>query len=266
MKERMIALEHFIQLKINIISGLAIRNGGRGLHGILLKYIRAIRPRSSKSVVKQVVLFTRFVHNLLLTRGTKGTVIYLKACQVLLQQSIGKYRVNNLDELKVRPRRTKSGIPKVIPSGARRLIYRDHDISTIRLWMTLFGLYRILEFKAKLSLNTITDPGLDLTSFLPKWQTFLTDHFVPNLLNKIGSLPSIPKAQVFPITKSGPESSGGIVNSSPFALLVNSRKILSSADLLNYFNIIAINLGVPTIINRIKLVASAIHQTVDSDI
>jgi hypothetical protein len=33
--------------------------------------------------------------------------------------------------------------------------------------MTLFGLYRILEFKGKLSLDTITDKGPNLSKFLP---------------------------------------------------------------------------------------------------
>jgi hypothetical protein len=33
--------------------------------------------------------------------------------------------------------------------------------------MTLLGLYRILEFKGKLSLDTITDKGSDLSRFMP---------------------------------------------------------------------------------------------------
>jgi hypothetical protein len=105
-----------------------------------------------------------------LHRGLKGLVIYLKASQVLLQQSVGKFRVVDISELKVRPKRNRAGVPLIIPAYSRQLISCKRDIDTIKLWMTLLGLYRVLEFKGKLSLNTITDPSTLDEAFLPKWK------------------------------------------------------------------------------------------------
>jgi hypothetical protein len=99
-------------------------------------------------------------------RGLKGLVIYLKASQVLLQQSVGKFRVRDISELKVRPKRNRAGVPLIIPAYTRQLISQKRDIDAIRLWMTLLGLYRVLEFKGKLSLNTITDKGTCNEAFL----------------------------------------------------------------------------------------------------
>jgi len=133
MDSRIETLEHVIAKKIKAINGLITRNSGRGLINILLEYIRGVRPRASKSVVKQVVCFVFSIYKIYKHSKLKGVVIYLKACQVLLQQAVGKYRVSDLTELKVRPKRNKSGLPLIIPAGARRLISRDCHIPTIRL-------------------------------------------------------------------------------------------------------------------------------------
>lgn len=169
MKERIRTLEHVISSKIKIINGLASRNGGRGLINVLLRYVRGVRPKATKSVVRQVAGFTFFVGRLVRHSGLKGAVLYLKACQVLLQQSVGGYRVVDLADLKVRPKRNRSGLPLIIPAGVRRMIIRDRDIPSIRLWMTLFGLFRILQFVGKFSLSTIVEPGVEVQeSFIPK--------------------------------------------------------------------------------------------------
>lgn len=65
--------------------------------------------------------------------GLPGLVIYLKACQVMLQQVVGGYRVIDLAELKVRPARNRAGLPLIIPAGARVRISRDRDIRLIKL-------------------------------------------------------------------------------------------------------------------------------------
>lgn len=133
MQKRIKTLEHFISLKIKSINGLIFRNEGRGLINTLLQCVRGVRPRSSKSVVRQVAGFVFYVSRLARHSGLKGVVIYLKASQVLLQQSVGGYRVLDLAELKVRPRRNKAGVPLIIPAGVRVRITRDRDISSIKL-------------------------------------------------------------------------------------------------------------------------------------
>lgn len=132
-QKRILTLETFISAKIKSINGLIFRKEGRGLIGLLLEYIRGVRPRSSKSVVKQVAGFVFFISRMARHSGLKGVVIYLKACQVLLQQSVGGFRVVDLQELKVRPSRNRAGVPLVIPAGVRALISNKRDIPTIRL-------------------------------------------------------------------------------------------------------------------------------------
>jgi hypothetical protein len=168
LKRRIKTLETFISAKIKDINGLVSRNGGRGLIGVLLKYSRGIRPRSSKSVVRQVSRFVIFISKMARHSGLKGVVIYLKACQTILQQSVGGFRVVDLAELKVRPARNRAGVPLIIPAGIRVKISRDRDIPSIRLWMTLLGLYRVLECPRKFSLETITQKGPNLSSFIPE--------------------------------------------------------------------------------------------------
>lgn len=164
LKERIVTLDSVIARRIKAINGLSIRNNGRGLISVLLEYCRGVRPRASKSVVRQVTWFVFKLWALIKHRGSKGAVMYLKASQVLLQQSVGGYRVFDISELKVRPKRNRVGVPMIIPAGARVLI-RDGSVPTIRLWMTLLGFYRIMEFRGFLSFSTITDPGKDLSKF-----------------------------------------------------------------------------------------------------
>lgn len=100
-------------------------------------------------------MFAFKLTHLILHSGVKGAVIYMKASQVLLQQGVASYYVQDLTELKVRVKRTRRGLPVWIPIEQRALI-RGGDIPTIRVWMTLFGIFRVLSFEGKLSLATIT--------------------------------------------------------------------------------------------------------------
>jgi hypothetical protein len=168
LSNRINTLEKVINKKLKTINGLIFRNKGRGLITTLLCMVRGVRPRSSKSVVKQVSMFSFRIFRIAKHSGLKGLVLYLKACQVLLQQVVAGYKVIDLAELKVRPSRNRAGVPLIIPAGVRVLISRDRHIPSIKLWMTLLGLYRILDFKGVLSFSTITDKGPDLSSFLPK--------------------------------------------------------------------------------------------------
>jgi hypothetical protein len=156
-------------------------------------------------------------------------VLYLKACQVLLQQCVAGYRVVDLGELKVRPSRNRAGVPLIIPAGVRVLISRDRDIPSIKLWMTLFGLYRILQFRGKLTLTTITDPGPNIESFIPIWEDFLEKSFKPQLLKMI-KFPELSGPKIFPILKSGPTAmtlddppGTSYTNSSVRALVIAAR-------------------------------------------
>jgi len=240
--------------KLKTINGLITRNGGRGLINILLQYVKAIRPRTSQSVVRQVAAFVFLLHNLVKYSGTKGAVLYLKACQVLLQQSVGGYIVADLADLKVRPKRTRSGLPRVIPAGVRVMIVKDRHIPSIKLWMTLFGFFRIMEFVGKLNLSTITQPGLNIDRFSFKWDRFIGTVFIPLLLKKI-KLPKLTQPTLFPILKSGPTSTKFHVNTSISSLIASARLWLRMGTLFESLKEFASQLGAPALVNRVELVA-----------
>lgn len=76
---------------------------------------------------------------------------------------------------------TRDGLPRVIPKQDRRAIRNGH-LPTIRLWLTLSGMYRAIEFVGHPSLSTITDPGPTLSKPLVRFfETFLKKEFFPNL-------------------------------------------------------------------------------------
>jgi len=278
LKARINTIEKVINAKLKTINGLIFRNKGRGLIGVILCIIRGVRPRSSKSVVKQVSLFSFRCYRIAKHSGLKGLVIYLKACQVILQQCVAGYRVLDLAELKCRPARNRAGVPLIIPAGVRVKISRDRDIPSIRLWMTLLGLYRILDFKGTLSLDTITDKGPDLSSFIPEWEDFLENHFKPNLL-KFGAFKELSSPPIFPILKSGPislkekDESGEwrptrFTNSSASLLILAARFWVRNVPgnlLLDALNRFLPNIKESsTFIARLKAIAMANHAGIDN--
>jgi hypothetical protein len=92
----------------------------------------------------------------------------------MCQQSYAGYVIPDLTPLGSRLSRTRTGLPCVIPADHRRLI-RQGDFRTMKLWLTLFNLYRVLNFPGTLKLKTITKgfegSFYDLSDSIP---TFIT--------------------------------------------------------------------------------------------
>lgn len=83
---------------------------------------RAIEPlvvRWNNSLIVGLVSFSKDCAKIAKSSGVKYLVTYLKACQVLLQQSIGGYKVHNTRQLNGAISRTKSGLPRIIPAYHR---------------------------------------------------------------------------------------------------------------------------------------------------
>jgi hypothetical protein len=55
--------------------------------------------------------------------------------------------------------RTRSGLPRVIPAVIRDRIRRG-DTFLLRIWLSWFSIYRVLDMPGKLKLGTITEPGV----------------------------------------------------------------------------------------------------------
>jgi len=204
---------HLIESKVKHINGLITRNSGRSIINYLLRVVDVISTRRNRSSVTATVLFAKSLYRLVSTQGMKGAVIHLKALHVTLMQSAAGNKVGNLDDLKRRIKRTRSGgIPRLIPAQYRFEIING-NVKIFQLWSSLFSIYRILEFPGKLKLSTITDPGVNLGPIIGEWTSFIREYFLIQLMRlipekakqKLRTMDILPKP--FPILKASPNTS-----------------------------------------------------------
>jgi len=111
---------------------MVTRNGGRAIVWLLKLAITPLAVRTRVSDIRVILSFARFCSRLARASGMKYLVFYLKASQVLLQQSIGGQRLPDTRALKVAVRRSRSGIPSLIPRLSRERI-RSMDNREIKL-------------------------------------------------------------------------------------------------------------------------------------
>jgi len=82
---------------------------------------------------------------------------------------------------KVAVSRSRDGLPRIIPTFARKEIRRGNTM-IIQLWLTFFGLYRVLPCKGAPKFSTILNPGPKISeAFLGTWTGFLRNSFFPSL-------------------------------------------------------------------------------------
>lgn len=183
------------------------------LIGFLIKVSQLLLGKMSRSWVLAILSFSRDCMRLRRLSGTKGLALYLKACSVLLMKYCARQELKDLTPLKMRVSRTKSGIPRIVVPNHRERI-RKNDIVVIRFWMTLFGLYRVLDFKGVFSVKTITSPFCGNVKYDP---TFLISWFVKNLqIRRLGGWRVLPLVRSGPLTQQGKkkgEHKGMVVSS-----------------------------------------------------
>lgn len=144
---------------------------------MLITAVIPLSARTRASDVKVILVFCRDCSRLARRSGVKYLVLYLKAAQVLLQQSVGGQKLSDTRPLKVAVSRSRSGLPRWIPRQ-HRLLIKAGCRREIRLWMTLFGLYRVLGFKGEVKTSTITKPGKIIPGdAIIGFQRFIHDHF-----------------------------------------------------------------------------------------
>jgi len=100
-----------------------------------------------------------YLHRKRNTFGDAYVVKYLKVAHTCLARALARSPASSMMEIDdsfIFPRLTKSGLPKLIPSSDRLAIMRGRP-GVIRLWMTFFGVYRVLYTAPKPKLSTITD-------------------------------------------------------------------------------------------------------------
>lgn len=146
--------------------------GGRALGAALLKVVHLREGGLTFFWYSAIFRFAKFVVRLQRRSGWPYVVLYLKASAVLLQQSVGGYKISNTRDLKCAVSRTGAGIPRIIPKQHRKALMSG-DAWTFKIWLTLFGLYRVIDFPGTLKLNTITASSTMPIEFLRDWYGFL---------------------------------------------------------------------------------------------
>ena len=128
---------------------------------LVLPTIVSIATRKVK-VLPRLKVFTKFINHVIMTsveHGALYTVKYLRASHVAIQHVIAGRPLKSLRVIEpdLPLPKLRTGLPVCIPVVDRKMIRNGHP-ETIRLWLTLFSIYRLLEAPRKVKINTITDP------------------------------------------------------------------------------------------------------------
>lgn len=161
-------------------TGLLTVKSGSGLISWFLRITVLILDSLTPSWVKMTKYFVNITYILYKKQGLPGVVKYLKCASVLLQQSVGNYIIKDVTPLGPRISRTKGGIPRCIPSQSRLEIKKGNK-AHIKFWMSLFSLYRVIEYPGQMKLSTITNLGCDISSLLKE-----TDSYLPKFAQLLG--------------------------------------------------------------------------------
>jgi len=169
----------FVSAKISV-------KRGRPLINLLSKIGRVVAGRTSNSTVRVLISFLSHCSSLARRSGLRFLCIYLKVQYVNLQQAVAGFPLRDLTPLGARVSRAGRGLPSCIPVLHRAWIRKGSPFH-VRLWLSLFSLYRVVEFPGRIKLATITDPfggTRDLGHTLSDFSTFVCGPFRESLANK----------------------------------------------------------------------------------
>jgi len=125
------------------------------------KIIKLCIHKRSKLVPKLRMLhnFGRYLLYLNKHHGSLFVVKYLKAAQLSIQRKLAGQPFSSLREIEPDlnlPRLAKCGLPAIIGTKDRKAILSG-STQVIQLYLSIFGLYRVIKAPVKTKLNTITD-------------------------------------------------------------------------------------------------------------
>jgi len=149
---------------VNVSSTLSLADRQRFVTILRLHAWRLISVSTGKiKISPRLRRFNKFLELLLRAyrhHGATYVVKWLKACHVVVQRKLSSVPAKSLRELErdYPLPRLINGLPSFIGTQDRRAIRLNHP-GTIRLWLTILSLYRVLECPVKLNLGTITNPS-----------------------------------------------------------------------------------------------------------
>jgi len=209
--------QKFNKLEAQSIWSGAVKSAQR-LVGRLVIVAPLLSGSRSRGWVKATFVFVRTVFVIIREQGYRGAAIRLKAEKLLLEKYLAQDLKTAPQSLGPAIARTRSGIPRSIVAHHRKRI-KSGDKGTIRLWLGLFTLYRVLPYKGKYSVETIVKPGVNIKpGLVNEWKSFVW--IFANELNylhgvaplAVGKTPKgssfFPqlKAVMVPLLKSGPNT------------------------------------------------------------
>jgi len=147
-----------------------------------------VSGKVSRSRIIQLAQFAKACVSIGKVSGSRGLVLYLKVCNVALMQSLpgGQLSFHSRKIGKVAVARSRDGLPRIMPAFVRTQI-RSGNRETIRLWLTFFGMYRVMPCKGRPNFSSILGLGRELRpSFLADWRSFLLNSFLPGIQTHSG--------------------------------------------------------------------------------
>jgi hypothetical protein len=137
---------------------------GKALINHCIRMIYLLRGGVTIGFVRVFVMYSRFLSGLFKKTSIKFVAKYLKTAQIMLMQSVSGQKDRYPSQLfGAAVSCTSSGLPRVIPKAHRAHI-RNGSKFHVRLWITLFGLYRVLEFPGVPTIKTIVTPGVQVSN------------------------------------------------------------------------------------------------------
>lgn len=194
------------QLGVHLAWHAGVKSGKALLNPLLRKVGRVVLGKLSRSWVLAVLRFVNYVRLTRHAQGTKGLVKALKSMSISLMKGLGREPRADMTPLGPRVARTRRGLPRVIPPMHRKML-REGDRRVARLWLSLFGLYRVLHFQGRVDLSSLTAPCktsvnfadyLDLAAgfwkripanvgrFYPRWRPFAITKSAPGVSMRAG--------------------------------------------------------------------------------
>lgn len=150
-----------IQLKTAAAIWQSAVKSRKRLAGLLVRAVPLIVGGQSRSWVKAVHVFADLVIRLRRRQGDCGLALFLKANTLILMRVLAGNKLDNPRLAGVAVSVTSKGIPRWIPIQHRNRLLAG-DKAVIRFYLGLLSLYRAVNFRGKLDLSTVTDPGVSI--------------------------------------------------------------------------------------------------------
>lgn len=170
-------MKNFSKIKFNHRNlGAMIRCKSDTLKIVLIKLITICKCKVSAHFIFELEIVLVRLQKIQSKQGFKGLTLYLKTCSIALQQYSAGFILKDIGSPnKIRISRTKSGLPRLIPSSHRFIIRNGTDLqkaNLIKYWLSIFYLYRLLSFPSKGDISSIIKPNKESLYMSINWEGY----------------------------------------------------------------------------------------------